>query len=96
MESVKEVELESALRFPVTLLVPLEYLALDDVDLDTDEIHSTSLCVVTLEGLYLLGVSPGVIKILTKTLSNSADAPHYAGWRWRQLWKTDSPRQSRS
>jgi len=79
MESVKEVELESAFRFPVTLLVSLarsKDLALYDMDLDVDEeIHSPSPCVVTLEGLYLRGVSPGVIKILTKTLSNSADAP---------------------
>ena len=79
MESVKEVELESAFGFPVALLVSLarmKYLALSNVKLDADkEIHSTSLCGVALEGLYLRGVSSGVIKTLTKTLSNSSDAP---------------------
>jgi hypothetical protein len=43
MESVTEVELESAFRFPVALLVSLarmKYLALSDVDLDAnEEIH---------------------------------------------------------
>jgi hypothetical protein len=80
MESVKEVELEFAFGFPVALLVSLtrlKYLALSKVYLDTDkEIHSKSPCEeVALEGLYLRGVSPGVIKTLTKTLSNSADGP---------------------
>ena len=86
MESVKEVELESAFGFPVALLVllaRLKYLALSNVDLDAEEvIHSTSPCEVALEGLYLEGISSRVIKILTKTLSNypaalsnSADVP---------------------
>ena len=79
IENVTEVELESAFGFLVALFVSLarmKYLALSDVDLDADEeIHSTSPCVVALEGLYLRGVSPGVIKILAKTLSNPADAP---------------------
>jgi len=35
----------------------------------------TSPCEVTFEGLYLRAVSPGVIKTLMKTLSNSADPP---------------------
>jgi len=78
MESVKEVELEFAFGFPVTLsvsLARLKYLALSNADLDTDEeTHSKSPCEVALEGLYLRGVSSGVIKILTKTLS-STDAP---------------------
>ena len=43
MESVTEVELESAFRFLVALLVSLarmKYLALSDVDLDAnEEIH---------------------------------------------------------
>ena len=69
-KSMKEVELDSAFRFPLTLLVSLaklKYLAMYDVDLDAaEEVHSTSLCV--LERLYFRGVSPGVIKILTKTL----------------------------
>jgi len=78
MENMKELELESAFRFPVALLVSLarlKYLALSSVDLDTDEgIYSKSPCEVAFEGLYLRGVSSGVIKILTKTLS-STDAP---------------------
>jgi len=81
MESVKEVELECAFGFPglpVALLVSLarlKYLALSNVNLDADkEIHSTSPCDVALEGLYLRGISPGVMKILTRTLSNFADA----------------------
>jgi hypothetical protein len=54
----------------------MRYLALSHVNLDADkEIHLTSPCDVALEDLCLRGVSPGVIKILTKTLSNSADAP---------------------
>ena len=52
MESVKEVELESAFGFPVALLVSLatlKYLALSNVDLDADEeIYSTSPCEVAL------------------------------------------------
>jgi len=83
MENVNEVELESAFGFPVALLVSLarlKYLALSSVKLDTDEeIHSIFPCnvalEVALEGLYLRGVSPGVIKTFTKTLSNSTDAP---------------------
>ena len=80
MESVEEVELEFAFGFPVALLVSLtrlKYLALSGVYLDTDkEIHSKSPCEeVALEGLYLRDVSPGVVKTLTKTLSNSADTP---------------------
>jgi len=78
MESVKEVELEFAFGFPAVLLMSLarlKYLALSNVDLDTDEgIHPKSPCEVALEGLYLRGVSSGVIKTLTKTLS-STDAP---------------------
>ena len=78
MESVKEVELEFAFRFPGELLMSLarlKYLALSNVDLDTDEgNHSNSPCDVALEGLYLRGVSLEVIKTLIKTLS-SADAP---------------------
>ena len=46
MESVKEVKLEFAFGFPVTLsvsLARLKYLALSNVDLDTDEeTHSKS------------------------------------------------------
>ena len=79
MESVKEVELECAFGFSVALLVPLarlKYLALSNVNFDADkEIHLTSPCNVALEGLYLRGVSPGVMKILTRTLSNFANAP---------------------
>jgi hypothetical protein len=79
MESVKEVELECVFGFPVALLMSLarlEYLALSNVNLDTnEEIHSKSPCEVALEGLYLRAVSPGLIKTLTKTLSNSTDAP---------------------
>ena len=79
MESVEEVELESAFGLPVALLISLarlKYLALSNVNLDADEgIHSTSPCEVALEGLYLRGVSSRVIKTLTKTLSISADAP---------------------
>lgn len=57
-------------------LARLKYLALSNVDLGADEeIHSTSPCEVASEGLYLGGVSPRVIKTLTKTLSNSADTP---------------------
>jgi hypothetical protein len=79
MESVKEVELDFSFGFPVALLVSLtrlKYLALSIVRLDTDkEIPSKSPCEeVALEGLYLRGLSPGVIKTLTKALSNSADA----------------------
>ena len=78
MENMKELELESAFGFPAALLVSLarlKYLALSSVDLDTDEgIYSKSPCEVAFEGLYLRGVSSGVIKILTKTLS-STDAP---------------------
>ena len=79
MESVKEVELECAFGFSAALLVPLarlKYLALSNMNFDADkEIHLTSPCDVALEGLYLRGVSPGVMKILTRTLSNFADAP---------------------
>jgi hypothetical protein len=54
MGGVKEVELESAVGFPVALLVSLarlKYLALSNVDLDADEeIHSTSPCEVALKG----------------------------------------------
>ena len=60
----------------VSIVARLKCLALSNVKLDAnEEIHSTSPCEVALEGLCLGGVSPGVIKILTKTLSNSADAP---------------------
>jgi hypothetical protein len=84
MESVKEVELESVFCFPVASLVSLarlKYLALGNVDLDIDEgiqdhqSNSNPQREVALEGLYLRGVSPGVIKTLTKTLRNSADTP---------------------
>jgi hypothetical protein len=86
MESVKEVELVFVLGFPVALLVSLarlKYLALGNVDLDIDEWiqdHESSSSSnpqpeVALEGLYLRGVSPGVIRTLTKTLRNSADTP---------------------
>ena len=89
MQSVKEVELEFAFGFPVPLLMSLarsKYLALSNVDLDTDlrardprsggkdYFDSKPPCKVALEGLYLRGVSPGVIKTLTKTLS-CADGP---------------------
>ena len=78
MESMKEVELEFAFGFPVALLMSLarlKYLALANMDLNSDEeIYSKSPCEVALEGLYLRGVSSGVIKILSKTLS-STDAP---------------------
>ena len=75
MENINEVELESAFGFPAALLVSLarlKYLALSSVDLDTDEeIYSKSPCEVALEGFYPRGVSSGVIKILTKTLSST-------------------------
>jgi hypothetical protein len=86
MENVEEVNLESAFRFPVALLVSLarmRYLALSHVDLDADkEIHSTSPCDVALEGLCLRGVSPGVIKPSPK-LSQIPPMlrSHYASWR---------------
>ena len=80
MENVKEVELESAFGLPVALLVSLarlKYLALSNVKLDAnEEIHSTSACEVALEGLYLRGVPPAVIKTLTKILR--MPHPHYA------------------
>jgi len=45
------------------------------VNLDADEeIRLTFPCEVALEGLYLRGVSSGVIKILTKSLSNSEES----------------------
>ena len=84
MESVKEVELEFVFRFPVASLVSLarlKYLALGNVYLNIDEgiqDHESNWKPqrkVALEGLYLRGVSPGVIRTLTKTLQNSADAP---------------------
>ena len=84
MESVKEVELESVFRFPVASLVSLarlKYLVLGTLVLDIDEgineqeSNLTPQREVALEGLYLRGVSPGVIRTLTKTLRNSADAP---------------------
>jgi hypothetical protein len=79
MESVKEVELEFAFAFPVALLMSLtrlKYLALSNVDLETSDDpclggKDESNCEVALEGLYLRGVSPGVIKTLTKTLSSA-------------------------
>ena len=75
----KVLELKSAFGFPAALLISLarlKYLALSNVNLDADEeINLTSSCEVALEGLYLGGVSPGVIKTLTKTLSNFADVP---------------------
>ena len=89
MESVKEVELEFAFGFPVPLLMSLarsKYLALSNVDLETDlrtrdprsggkdDFDWKPPCKVTLEGLYLRGISPGVIKTLTKILSY-ADGP---------------------
>ena len=78
MESVKEVELEFAFEFLVTLLVSLaslKYLALSNVDLGTYKgNHSKPSCEVALEGLYLRGVSSEVIKTLMRTLS-STDAP---------------------
>jgi hypothetical protein len=84
MESVTEVELESVVCFPVASLVSLarlKYLALGNVYLDIDEgiqdhkSNSNPQREVALESLYLRGVSPGVIRTLTKTLRNSADAP---------------------
>lgn len=82
MESVKEIELEFAFSFPVALLMSLtrlKYLALSNVDLDADDDprlggKDEPNCEVALEGLYLRGVSPRVIKSFTKALS-SADAP---------------------
>jgi len=86
-ESVKEVELESFSEFPVPLLMSLtrlKYLALSNVYMDVDVVTDVEVgdarsggeppCEVALEGLYLRGVSPGVIQTLTKTLS-SADGP---------------------
>ena len=82
MESVKEVELESVFWFPVASLISLarlKYLALANVDIDKGfQDHESNLKPqreVALEGLYLRGVAPGVIRTLTKTLRNSADAP---------------------
>jgi hypothetical protein len=84
MESVKEVELEFVFGFPAALLVSLarlRYLVLSNVDLDADEgiqdheSNSKLRRQVALEGLYLRAVSPGVIKTITKALSNSVDAP---------------------
>ena len=83
---MKEAELEFAFAFPVALLASLarlKCLAPSNVNLDADEdIHSTSPCGVALEGLYLSGVSPGVIKTFTK-LSQipPINRPQYAGWR---------------
>ena len=83
---VKELELESAFGFSAALLISLamlKYLALSNVNLDADEeINLTFSCVVALEGLYLGGVSPGVIKTLTKLSQISQmSRPHYRGWR---------------
>jgi len=88
MESVKEVELEFFSGLPVPLLMSLtrlKYLALSNVrlnlDLDTDvEVGDARSggkppCEVALESLYLRGVSPGVIKTLTKTLSSANGPP---------------------
>jgi hypothetical protein len=86
MESVKEVELRFVFGFPVASLVSLarlKYLVLSSVGLDINEgiqDHESSSSSnpqpeVALEGLYLGAVSPGVIRTLTKTLRNSADAP---------------------
>ena len=84
MESVKEVELEYVFGFPVASLVSLarlKYLALGNVHLDIDngiQNHKSNWKhqrEVALEGLYLRGVFPGVIRTLMKTLQNSADSP---------------------
>ena len=101
MVSVKVLELESAFGFLVALLVSLatlKYLALSNADLDVDEeIHLTSPCDVALEGLYLGGVSPRVIKPSRKLSQIPLiPRPHYAGWRRRQCSKKDLPRQWRS
>ncbi|KIM49915.1 hypothetical protein M413DRAFT_439045 [Hebeloma cylindrosporum] len=79
MESVREVALECVSGFPVALLsslARLKYLALSNVTIDSDE-GSERMDVsnsVTLEGLYLRGVSPEIIKILAKALS-APDTP---------------------
>ena len=81
---MKEFELEYVFGFPVASLVSLarlKYLALGNVHLDIDngiQNHKSNWKhqrEVALEGLYLRGVFPGVIRTLMKTLQNSADSP---------------------
>ena len=75
---MKEVELELVFGFPIGLLslARLKYLALSDMYLDIDEDPNwRPPSDIALEGLYLIGVSLGATKTLTRTLSSADDPP---------------------